>query len=483
MVHASRHHEEQVGQAVDVCEQGRLDGVWPERDDATLGASADRAREVERRPGGTAAREDEAPERWQLGLEPIDDLLESTCRFVTEGGLLDPAGDPVAGIGEPCSDRVQVTLQTNDRRVDLRVHAARARNAEGSVELVHLAVGFNARVGLRDARAVEEACLAQIAGARVDFHPTIILAWRRRSSDAATVGRAAGLPRAVGRPGLKPDVARDTNFYYSFLVLPPEKRRAIVAVWDFCRAVDDVADEPGESSSPAVIAGSLSAWRDEVARCFDGGAPRSPQGRALKALMPRFALPRQPFDDLIDGIAMDIGKRRYQTFEDLRGYCYKVASTVGLICLEIFGYRNLAARDYAVNLGLALQLTNILRDLRADLARDRLYVPLDELARFECTENDLRRGALTDAVGKLLRHQAVRARSYYERAHATLPREDAGRLVAPEIMGAIYVAILDEIEARGYDVFSDVVRISRPRRAWIAARTWVRVTAGVLVRA
>jgi phytoene synthase len=272
-------------------------------------------------------------------------------------------------------------------------------------------------------------------------------------------------------------VARDTSFYYSFLVLPPEKRRAIIAVWDFCRAVDDVADEPG-TSSPAAVAESLQAWRGEVARCFDGGEPQSSQGRALQALVPRFGLPRQPFDDLIDGVAMDVGERRYPTFGDLREYCYRVASTVGLICLEIFGYRHPSARDYAVDLGLALQLTNILRDLPDDLARGRLYVPLDELARFGCTEDDLRRGTLTPAVGDLLRHQAGRARSYYARARAALPREDAGRLVAAEIMGAIYGAILGEIEARGCDVFSGAVRISRPRRAWIAARTWLRVTLG-----
>jgi len=271
-------------------------------------------------------------------------------------------------------------------------------------------------------------------------------------------------------------VGRDTNFYYSFLVLPADKRRAIVGVWDFCRAVDDAVDEPGEDGGS--IDAALAAWREEVARCFEGGVPRTRQGRALQPLVGRFRLPRRPFEDLIDGVAMDAGDTRYRTFDELRGYCYRVASTVGLICVEIFGYRDPGARDYAVNLGLALQLTNILRDVKADLARGRLYIPTEDLARFGCTEDDLGRGNVTAPVRALLAHQGERARQYYAEARAALPRSDARRLVAAEIMGAIYRAILDKIERRGYDVFSEVVRIPRPRRAWIAAATWARVVAG-----
>ena len=272
-------------------------------------------------------------------------------------------------------------------------------------------------------------------------------------------------------------MSRDTNFYYSFLVLPAEKRRAIVAVWDFCRAVDDAVDEPGDAArSPADDI--LASWRSEVARCFEGGAPTTAQGRALQPLVPRFNLPRRPFDDLIDGVAMDAGYRRYRTFDELREYCCRVASTVGLICLEVFGYRDPRARDYAVHLGLALQLTNILRDVKADLERGRLYIPTDDLARFDCTEEDLRRGQLTPPVRALLAHQAARARQFYGEARAALPAADATRLVAAEIMGAIYRAILAKIERRDYDVFSEVVRIPRPRRAWLAATTWLRVVLG-----
>jgi phytoene synthase len=170
---------------------------------------------------------------------------------------------------------------------------------------------------------------------------------------------------------------------------------------------------------------------------------------------------------------MDVGVREYATFDDLYQYCLRVASAVGLICVEIFGYRNPATRDYAVRLGVALQLTNIIRDLPADLARRRLYLPLEDLDRFHCREDDLRAGR-SDRVAALLRHECDRARSFYRAAARTLPAEDARALVAAEIMGAIYLAILQRIERRGYDVFSEVVRVPRPRRALIAISTWAR---------
>jgi phytoene synthase len=178
---------------------------------------------------------------------------------------------------------------------------------------------------------------------------------------------------------------------------------------------------------------------------------------------------------------MDVAARRYATFEELYEYCIRVASAVGLICLEIFGYREAASRQYATELGVALQLTNILRDVPGDLARGRLYVPLSDLQQFGCTEADIRleaasagNGVRSPAVKALLRHQAARAREYYGRAARTLPPADARRLVAAEIMGAIYRGILDRIEQREFDVFSEVVRIPRPRRALIAAATWTR---------
>lgn len=277
-------------------------------------------------------------------------------------------------------------------------------------------------------------------------------------------------------------MSRDTNFYYSFLVLPAEKRAAIVAVWDFCRAVDDAVDEAEAGAADAES--EVARWRQEVAACFDGGSPQTPQGRAVAPLVRRFNLPRGAFDALVDGVEMDLESRRYETFEDLYEYCTRVASAVGLMCLEIFGYSDPKARQYATELGVALQLTNILRDVPEDLSRGRAYIPQEDLRRFGCTEEDLRReaanaghGVQSGAVRSLLQHQAQRARAYYARAAASLPASDARRLVAAEIMGAIYLGILARIEAADYDVFSRVIRLPRPRRALIALFTWARVLA------
>lgn len=272
-------------------------------------------------------------------------------------------------------------------------------------------------------------------------------------------------------------MGRDTSFYYSFLVLPAEKRRAIVAVWDFCRAVDDAVDEAPEGTSEAQV----QAWREELARCFEGGQPATPQGRALQPLIPAFNLPRSAFDALIEGVEMDLHNSRYATFDDLYQYCIRVASAVGLMCVQIFGCKDPGSKQYAIELGVALQLTNILRDVPGDLEKGRVYLPLEDFARFGCREGDLGaeaihagHGVRSAAVKKLLAFQAQRAREYYRRADAALPRPDARRLVAARIMGAIYRGILDRIEAADYDVFSGVIRVPRPRRALIAATTWAR---------
>jgi phytoene synthase len=272
-------------------------------------------------------------------------------------------------------------------------------------------------------------------------------------------------------------MARDTNFYYSFLVLPAEKRAAIMAVWDFCRAVDDAVDEAEADDAASEVEG----WRREVAACFDGGSPATPQGRAVQPLIAAFGLRRSAFDALLEGVEMDVGPRRYETFDDLYEYCIRVASAVGLMCVEIFGYTDSRARVYATELGVALQLTNILRDVPEDLARGRVYIPQEDFRHFSCTEEDLQRevagagrGVWSPAVRRLLRHQAERAREYYARAAAVLPSCDARRLVAAEIMGAVYRAILTRIERADYDVFSQVVRVPRPQRAAIAVATWAR---------
>jgi phytoene synthase len=275
-------------------------------------------------------------------------------------------------------------------------------------------------------------------------------------------------------------MARKTSFYYSFLVLPADQRRAIIAVWDFCRAVDDAVDEIEVGTDPASRASALEAaraalagWRAELARCCDGATPATPEGRQLQPHIASFGLPREAFANVIDGVAMDLDTTRYQTFSDLLQYCHRVASAVGLICIRIFGCRDPRAREYAVNLGVALQLTNIVRDVKDDLVRGRVYIPLDDLQAAGCAVEDLAAGRLTAPVRELLAFECRRAREYYDRAVQVRPPGDRRRLVAAEIMRAVYFETLRRIERSGYDVFSGRARVRRSRQAFIAAREWL----------
>ena len=295
-------------------------------------------------------------------------------------------------------------------------------------------------------------------------------------------------------------MARKTSFYYSFLVLPSQKRRAIIAVWDFCRAVDDAVDEvevevevqseveidvdrghrarrargPVRSSVQRASAGNaIECWRAELARCYAGETPQTSQGRRLQPFIAEFGLPRDAFENVIDGVAMDLDTTRYQTFDDLLEYCHRVASAVGMICIRIFGCRHEGSREYALNLGVALQLTNILRDVRDDLSRGRVYLPLEDLATAGCTIDDLSAGRVSEPVRRLLELECRRARLFYSRAVEARPAEDRRRLVAAEIMRAVYFETLERIEESGYDVFTARVRVPRPRQALIALRQWL----------
>jgi phytoene synthase len=271
-------------------------------------------------------------------------------------------------------------------------------------------------------------------------------------------------------------MTRKTSFYYSFLVLPPPQRRAITAVFDFCRAVDDAVDlEPDQARAQEALA----LWRAEVERVFTGQKPETPQGTALQPFVTPFNLPRVQFDALIDGVAMDASPRRYETFDDLEPYCHRVASSVGLMCAEIFGYREPKVLDYARDLGVALQLTNILRDVAVDYRVGRFYLPAADLARFGVSEADVRhevehagRGVQSPKVRAALEHHSKRAREYFARAARSLPREDASRFVAAEIMRAIYWELLCRIEAAQWDVFTMLIRIPRPAQARLAIKTW-----------
>lgn len=265
----------------------------------------------------------------------------------------------------------------------------------------------------------------------------------------------------------------DTSFYYAFLLLPREKRRAIYTLYSFCRVLDDCVDEPDGGGEEG-----LQRWMAEVQRAYDG-RPTTDLGRELAETLFQFPIPRACFEEIAAGCRMDLTVTRYRTFDELRVYCRRVASAVGLASIEIFGYEEPATRDYAVELGLALQLTNILRDLSSDAARGRLYLPLEDLARFGLTEAGVLAaigagGAATGALASLLGFEAERAAEHYERARRLLPPADRRRMLAAEVMGAIYRTVLDELIARGFPLGPTRVRLSKPRKAWIAARTLLR---------
>lgn len=258
-----------------------------------------------------------------------------------------------------------------------------------------------------------------------------------------------------------------SNFRYAFLVLSRAQRHAIQAVYGFCRVVDDAVDHA--DSVDAARAGLLT-WRRELDRIFHG-TPATPVGMTLAPVVAVYHLPREHFDELLLGVAMDIGRPRYQTFAELSRYTYRVASTVGLLCLPIFGVDGEVARRYAIERGMSLQLTNIIRDVKTDAALGRIYLPLEDLAAYEYGEDDLLASRHTPAFERLMAFQCRRAREAHARAKALLP--DPRRLLAPEIMGRTYEALLDRIEASGYRLFDKPVKLGAPTKAAIALTRWV----------
>ncbi|MEK7715372.1 MAG: presqualene diphosphate synthase HpnD [candidate division NC10 bacterium] len=267
-----------------------------------------------------------------------------------------------------------------------------------------------------------------------------------------------------------------SNFYYAFLTLPRPRREALYAVYAFCRTVDDVADlgAAGEAG-PSAQRRELQRWREDVARCYaPGGVAEHPIARRLQAAVRRFPIPRSALEAIIEGVAMDLDRVAYETAEDLYPYCHRVASAVGLCCIEIFGYTDPHAREYAVHLGTALQLTNIIRDVGADARAGRVYIPQEDLKKFGVTFDDLRAGRYIDQFVALMAHQAERARRFYRLAAEHFPAADARSLVAAEIMGRIYLALLEEIEARRFRVFDARITVPAAKKVAIALRCWAR---------
>ncbi len=299
-------------------------------------------------------------------------------------------------------------------------------------------------------------------------------------------------------PSVNRDVSRAltkasrSNFSYAFFFLPTRKREALYAVYAFCRVTDDLVDEalvpsptadrvprpatppPGGIHLPAgTPIERLKAWRAELDACFRGEASH-PVTQRLAETVRTFRIPRGYFEELLNGVEMDLTKSRYATFAELQQYCYRVAGVVGLMCIEVFGYSRPGTRHYAEQLGTALQLTNILRDLGTDGERGRIYLPQEDLERFGYRETDLLERRLTPAFRELMRFEVGRARQFYAAARAALPAEDRRAMLAAEVMGTIYARILNRIEAAQYDVFSARIRLSDTHRLCLALTCWAR---------
>ena len=251
-------------------------------------------------------------------------------------------------------------------------------------------------------------------------------------------------------------------------------------MYAFCRTVDDIADLGGERGvDPPVQRRELRRWREEVARCYAPGAvPDHPIALRLQAAVRAYAIPRAALEAIIDGVEMDLDRVAYETADDLYPYCYRVASAVGLACIEIFGYTDPRARQYAVNLGQALQLTNIIRDVGADARTGRVYIPQEDLRAFDVTVDDLRAARYTEPFMRLMAYQAARARQFYRLAWESFPAADARSLVAAEIMGRIYLALLEEIEARRFRVFDARVTVPVGKKLAIALGCWIAARFG-----
>ena len=269
-------------------------------------------------------------------------------------------------------------------------------------------------------------------------------------------------------------VQSGSSFYYSFLYLPLEKRRAITALYAFCREVDDVVDE---CTDAAVAHAKLAWWRQEVAAIFGDEhdvKPSHPVTKALAAVAKTFNLTAGRLNEIIDGMEMDLSYNRYADFDTLRRYCYHVASVVGLCSVEIFSYRNPDTLKYAQDLGLAFQLTNIIRDVGEDARRDRIYLPQDELARFGVSEEDILQSRESDNFRRLMEFQIERAESYYASAFAALPTEDRKNQQSGIIMAAIYRTLLQEIKNDGCHVMRQRVSLTPLRKLWLAWKTWIK---------
>ena len=255
-----------------------------------------------------------------------------------------------------------------------------------------------------------------------------------------------------------------SSFYYSFMFLPAEQRRAITALYAFCREVDDVVDECHDLSLAQT---KLEWWRQEVGRIY-GGVPTHPVGHALKDVLQGFRLPQEQLLEIIDGMAMDLSQTRYLDFKGLQLYCYRVASVVGLLAAEIFGYQDRQTLKYAHDLGLAFQLTNIIRDVGEDAMLGRIYLPVSELQQFDVKAHEILKRQYSDRFTALMRFQAERAHRLYDEAFALLPDADRRAQKPGLMMASIYRTLLREIEHENFQVLHQRIRLTPLRKFWLA---------------
>jgi 15-cis-phytoene synthase len=268
-----------------------------------------------------------------------------------------------------------------------------------------------------------------------------------------------------------------SNLALAFILLPKAKRDAMSVLYAFCREVDDVADD--ESVPAEKRREQLAAWRDDVRRACESGEPQFAVNRELQPVIREFHLPFALFDELIQGCEMDLQIKRYETYEQLELYCYRVASVVGLLSIEIFGHQSPACRDYAIYLGKALQLTNILRDVRTDAERGRIYLPQSELARFHVSEREILEFQYSERFHQLAESVAARARKFYQLARETLPPEDRRSMVAAELMGSVYWRLFRKLERQQFNVFGpEPTRLSKGQKILLIFRSWCRFVSG-----
>lgn len=263
-----------------------------------------------------------------------------------------------------------------------------------------------------------------------------------------------------------------SSFLYSFSLLSKEKNDAINTVYAFCRKTDDIVDNKDKTVEEKFI--QISGWRNELRKAFTGGESKLPLLNNLNSVVKKFNIPFQPFYELIDGMEMDLNKNRYSTFEELKDYCYKAASTVGLMTIEIFGYKNPETKNFAVNLGIALQLTNIIRDVKADAENGRIYIPSEDLRRFNYSEKDLLEGKYNIEFVRLMEFECNRAKEFYDEANKNLSKEDKGNMFAARIMEHIYFRLLRKIEKKSYDVFKKKISVSKLKKILITAGVYLK---------